>query len=446
MMGGLGSIGKVPELKQRVLFTLLMLAIYRLGVFVSTPGIDVKALRSLFEANSGTIFDLVNMFSGGSLENFSIFTLGIMPYISVSIIMQFLTPVVPALAALKKEGAAGQRVLTRYTRIFTVALAIFQSYVIATGLESQGLVLNPGMEFKVLTVCTLTAGTAFIMWLGEQITERGIGNGMSMIIFAGIIARMPSVFVQTLQLAQTGEVQPHEILLVLIFCAFTIVGIVYVERCFRKVPVQYPRRMVGKNIAQAQTQYLPLKLNMAGVIPPIFASAFLVLPATITQFSGSQVLKDYMAWFQSDSLVYNLIFVALIIVFSYYYTAVVYDPNEVAENLKKGGGFVPTVRPGKPTADYLYGILNRLTFWGSIYIAIVCVVPQLVYAEVGMASFGYIFGGTAVLIAVSVTLDTASQIESYVLSHNYEAFLNKAQKAGRSSVTLRQARARMLKR
>lgn len=446
MIGGLGKVGKIPELRDRVLFTIAMLGVYRLGVFVPTPGIDVEALRRMFDRGDGTLFSLVNMFSGGSLENFSIFTLGIMPYISVSIIIQFLTPAIPALDALKKEGAAGQRVLTRYTRQATIALALFQGFLIARGLESQGsLVLPPGgWTFYITTMITLAAGTAFIMWLGEQITEKGIGNGMSIIIFAGIVARMPQELIQTIALSRTGEIQPLTVLVILLFCVATVAAIVFVERSFRKVPVQYPRRNAGNRAMQSAPQYLPLKVNMAGVIPPIFASAFFALPATVATFTTNEALQDAMVYLSPGTWTYTGIFIVLIMVFSYYYTSVVYNPTEVADNLKKNGAFIPSVRPGKQTAEYLYGVLNRLTFWGGIYIALVCLIPQFVYLELGAQSFAYVFGGTAVLIVVGVTLDTASQIESFVVARNYEAFMSKSTKVkGLGGVTMR---SRVLKR
>ena len=447
MLPDLANIKKIPELKNRILFTIAMLAVYRFGVFVSTPGINVDALRKMFESSSQTLFGLINMFSGGSLENFSIFTLGVAPYITVSIIMQFLTPVIPTLENLRKEGAAGQRIITRYTRQLTVVLALFQSFLIARSLEAQsGLVIAPGWEFRVSTILTLTAGTAFIMWLGEQITERGIGNGMSMIIFAGIAARMPATFTQTVALVQTGELNAFSMLGILGFAVATVAIIVFVEKSHRKISVQYPRRMVGNVMAQQQTQFLPLKLNMAGVIPPIFATAFLSLPATVAQFSpDNQFLATLMTYLAPGHFVYMAVFAGLIFVFSYYYTSVVYNPNEVAENLKKNGGFIPTVRPGQQTADYLYGVLNRLTFWGALYIAVICIVPSALYYELGAASFAYVFGGTAVLIAVSVTLDLANQIASHNVAHQYETFMSKsASKIG--PVSMRQLRSKALKR
>ena len=445
MVAGLGQIGDVPELRKRILFTLMMLAVYRLGVFVSTPGIDVEALRHLFDTQDGTLFGLINMFSGGSLENFSIFTLGIMPYISVSIIVQLLTPTIPALEALRKEGPSGHRVLTRYTRQGTILLALFQSYMISAGLEAQGLVSHPGLTFRISTMITLTAGTAFIMWLGEQITERGIGNGSSIIIFAGIVARMPVELASTVSLARSGEIQPLAVLLLLISSVLVVAGIVFVERSARRIPIQYPRRMVGRNVAQAQTQYMPLKVNMAGVIPPIFASAILVVPVTIGSFSQNETLQDLLQYLHPNHWGHAVVFAALILLFSFFYTALIFNPEEVSENLKKNGGFIPTVRPGKPTADYLYGILNRLTLWGALYITAVCLVPRYIYVQLGAESFSYIFGGTAVLIAVGVTLDTASQIESYILAKNYESFMSRSAK-GKVGPSTAATRSRVLKR
>ncbi len=446
MVGGLGDIWKVPELRKRIFFTISMLAVYRLGVFVSTPGINVARLRQMFEAQGGTLLGLINMFSGGALENFSIFTLGIAPYISVSIIIQILTPAIPALDSLKKDGDAGRRVITRYTRLATIGLAIFQSLMIAYGLERQGLVLQPGWTFRISTILTLTTGTSFIMWLGEQITEKGIGNGISTIIFAGIVARMPSVFANTIALARTGEINPVSIIVLLLFSVATVYGIVYIERSFRRIPIQYPRRMVGKKLAQAQTQYLPLKLNMAGVIPPIFASAFLVLPATFASFSPGGIIEEVMNYLQHGTWSYTIIFSTLILLFTFFYTAIVFNPEEVAENLKKNGGSIPTVRPGKPTADYLYSILNRLALWGAIYISLVCLLPEFVYLQMGALDFSSVFGGTAVLIAVGVTLDTASQIESMVVARHYESFMSKSSKMRGGVGSMSHLRARLLKR
>lgn len=444
MIGGFGNITKIPDLRNRILFTLGMLAVYRLGVFVSTPGVDVEAIRALVTGEGSGLFGMFNMFSGGSLENFSIFTLGIMPYISVSIIIQFVTPVFPALAALKKEGASGQRILTRYTRYGTVALALVQSSFIAKGLQEAGYTIVTGWSFQICTMVTLTAGTAFIMWLGEQITERGLGNGISMIILAGIVARMPSSFFTVLELQRSGEVTPGIILLIVLFCLATIAAIVYVERSFRKIPVQYPRRAVGKGMIPQQ--YLPLKVNMAGVIPPIFASAFMLLPVTILGiFKDNEKIAPILDYVSYGTPWYTAIFVVLIIVFCYYYTAVIYNPVEVAENLKKHGAFIPTVRPGQQTADYLYKVLNRLTLWGSIYIALICVLPQLAYDALRVPFFNMSFGGTAILIVVAVMLDTISQIESHIVARNYESFMSKtANMKGRG--TMSSMRSRVLKR
>jgi preprotein translocase subunit SecY len=426
-MNGLLALFQLPELKKRLLFTIGMLAVYRFGVFVSTPGVDVNKIRQMFESNANTLFGLINLFSGGALEQFSIFTLGISPYITVSIIIQLLTPSFPYLENLKKEGDAGRRVITRYTRQGTILLAIFQSYMIARALESRGLAV-PSFQFEAVTVITLTAGTAFIMWLGEQITERGLGNGTSIIIFAGIAARMPSVFGSTVQLARTGEVSPFAVIALLLFSLFSIYAIVYVERSHRKIPIQYPRRMVGKRMTQAQTQYMPLKVNMSGVIPPIFASAILMLPATIMAVIPGANQPAFAKFFTPGSWGYESIYVALIVLFSFFYTAVVFNPTEVADNLKKNGGFIPLVRPGQETADYLYAVLTRLTLWGAIYISLVCVLPQVIYLEMGASQFAYVFGGTAILIVVGVTLDTASQIESMLVARNYEAFMSKSSK------------------
>lgn len=426
-MNGLLAVFQIPELKKRLLFTIGMLAVYRFGVFVSTPGVDVDKIRQMFEANSNTLFGLINLFSGGALEQFSIFTLGISPYITVSIIIQLLTPSFPYLENLKKEGDAGRRVITRYTRQGTILLALFQSYMIARALESKGLAV-PSLGFELITMVTLTAGTAFVMWLGEQITERGLGNGTSIIIFAGIAARMPSVFGSTVELARTGEVSPFTIIALIVFSVLSIYAIVFVERSHRKIPIQYPRRMVGKRMTQAQTQYMPLKVNMTGVIPPIFASAILMVPATIVTVVPGADLSAFGKFFTPGSWGYESVFVALIILFSFFYTAVVFNPTEVAENLKKNGGFIPLVRPGAETADYLYAVLTRLTLWGAIYISLVCVLPQVIYLEMGASQFAYVFGGTAVLIVVGVTLDTASQIESMLVARNYEAFMSKSSK------------------
>lgn len=425
MIGGIREAFKIPELRKRLTFTFGMLIIYRLGVFVPTPGIDAEKLKRIFEQASATLFGMVNMFSGGALENFSVFALGIMPYISVSIIIQLLTTTWKHLEELSKEGDQGRRVITRYTRIGAVFLALFQGLMISIGLENQGVVADPGWAFRMKAALTLAAGTSFVMWLGEQITERGIGNGISIIIMAGIVARMPATLFQTFELISTGEIRPASLLVVLIFGVGVVAFIVFCERCQRRIPVQYPRRAVGRTMTQATTQHLPLKLNTAGVIPPIFASAFLAFFATIAQFSGLPALQTALGWLRPQTFSYELFFAALIIFFSYFYTAIVFDPNQIAENLKKSGGFVPTVRPGKDTADFLSRVLSRLTIWGAIYICLICIVPSLFYDNMGTVAFSYFFGGTAVLIVVGVTMDTCSQIESHIVTRNYEGFMNK---------------------
>lgn len=446
MIGTIAQIFKVPELLRRVMFTLALLAVYRLGVHVSTPGIDVEAIRAMFEGQQGTLFGLINLFSGGALEYFSIFTLGIAPYISVSIIIQVLTPTIPALDALKKEGEAGRRVLTRYTRQGTILLALVQSFAIAQGLEAQGLATSPGWMFRLTTMATLTAGTSFIMWLGEQITEKGLGNGISIIIFAGIVARMPAVLVQTIEQSRTGDITWLAMLVMLALAIATIFCIVFVERSMRRIPIQYPRRSVGRQVTQAQTQYMPLKVNMAGVIPPIFASAIIVVPLTFASFSTLEAVQDLIPYLQHGTSTYSAIFVGLVILFCYFYTAIIFNPDEVAENLKKNGGFIPTVRPGKQTSEYLYGVLNRLTFWGALYISAVCIIPELAYLGFGAPEFASVFGGTAILIVVGVTLDTASQIENHVLAKNYESFMQKGSKSLGGVGSASYTRARLLRR
>lgn len=449
MIGGLSHIGSIPELRKRLFFTLGMLAVYRFGIFISTPGINVEVLRNALEGAAGSLFGLVNMFSGGAFERFSIFTLGVTPYISVSIILQVLQPLIPALEALKKEGDSGRRILNRYTRQGTIALALVQSYMIAVGLEHSqgGYVVAPGWTFRLSTMFTLTAGTAFIMWIGEQITERGLGNGISIIICAGILSSMPSVLYSSIELVRTHEINPIAMILILAFCFITIVSIVHVERSARRIPIQYPRRMVGKKMAQAQTQYMPLKVNMSGVIPPIFASALLSVPIIVlTSFSGNEMVQTVLDYFQVGRIGYEAVFVALIVFFCFFYVSVQFNPEEVADNLKKNGGFIPTVRPGKQTADFLYGVLNRLTVWGAVYVSIVCVVPQLIYQAANADAFSRVFSGTSVLIVVAVILDTAAQIEHMVIARNYEAFMSRSSKLRGGMGSMSHMRNRILKR
>ncbi len=422
---GFQDAAKIPELRKRIFFTLGMLIIYRIGVFVPTPGIDAEKLKSLFEQASKTLFGLVNMFSGGALENFSVLALGIGPYIGVSIAMQMLTHVVPHLEELQKEGASGRRVITRYTRIGTVVLALIQGFALSVALESQGVVSNPGFAFKIITAITLCAGASFIMWLGEQITEHGIGNGISLVITAGILASMPSTLLQTFELTRTGEIDPGSLLLILTFGVATIALIVWVERAQRRIPVQYPKRAVGKGVASATNQHLPLKVNSSGVMAPIFASLSLLLFSTLFQWFATDSMQSYIAFFEPTNIVYNVVFTIMIIFFCYFYTSITVDPEKMAENLKSHGGFVPGVRPGKETATYLSKVLSMLTLWGSIYVTIVCIAPTLFYINMGAASFSYFFGGTAILITVVVMLDTVAQMESHLVARNYEGFMEK---------------------
>ena len=426
MVGGFEDAVKIPELRKRVLFTLSMLIVYRIGVFVPTPGINSEAFSRLFDQASGTLFGLANMFSGGALERFSVFALGIMPYISVSIIIQLMQSSIPHLENLSKEGEQGRRVITRYTRIGTIILSLLQGMMISIGLESQGVVSAPGWHFRIVSMITLAAGTSFIMWLGEQISERGIGNGISLIITAGILAKMPSVMLGTFSLTQTGELDHFKMLLLMVFGALTVLFIVFVERSQRRIPVQYPKRAMGRRMVQATTQHLPFKLNTAGVIPPIFATSVMIVPATIANFSSNESLQHVTSMLLRGTFWGDVVFSILIIFFCFFYTALVLDPEKVAENLKKQGGFIPTRRPGKETAEFINDVLTRLTFWGSIYVVIICLVPDMVYRRLGAGSFSYFFGGTAVLIVVGVVLDTAAQLESHVVARNYEGFMNKS--------------------
>ncbi|HEX9882686.1 MAG TPA: preprotein translocase subunit SecY [Desulfobaccales bacterium] len=428
-MSAFASIAKIPELKRRILFTLLMLAIYRLGCQVPTPGIDPDALMAFFAAQRGTIFGLFDMFSGGALERLSVFALGIMPYISAAIIIELLKVVIPGLEKLYKEGEAGQKKIKQYTRYGTVVIAAIQGLGIAVGLESMTggsghlpVVLHPGWAFRLMTVLTLTSGTAFIMWLGEMITERGIGNGISLIIFAGIVARLPSAIINSFQLMGTGEIMPL-LMVLLIIAMIVVVGvIVFVERGQRRIQVQYARRVVGRRMYGGQSTHLPLKVNTAGVIPPIFASSLLMFPATVAGFVHNEWVKWAAEAISPGGLGHDFIYVALIIFFCYFYTAVTFNPVDVADNLKKWGGYVPGLRPGKPTSEYIDRILTRITLGGAIYVSAVCVLPSFMIQKFNVPFY---FGGTALLIVVGVAMDTMSQIESHLLTRHYEGFMKK---------------------
>jgi preprotein translocase subunit SecY len=433
--GGFGNIFKIPELKKRLLFTAALLAVYRIGVHVPTPGIDGGALSEFFNAAKGTIFGVVNMFTGGGLERLSVFALGIMPYISAAIILELLVVVIPHLEQLKKEGEQGHKKITQYTRYGTVILSIIQGFGIAVGLEGMrspvtgaAVVFVPGWGFRLMTVITLTAGTSFIMWLGEQITERGIGNGISLIIFAGIVARMPGAIGNTFRLMSQGEMNIFTLVIILLVMVAVIGFIIYVEQGQRRIPVQYAKRVVGRRMYGGQSTHLPLKINSSGVIPPIFASSILMFPATIAQFTQVGWLQSFSTFMRPGGIYYNLIYVGFIVFFCYFYTAITFNPEEVADNMKKNGGYIPGIRPGKRTAEYIDRVLTRITLGGAVYVSAVCVLPTILYAQFNVPFY---FGGTALLIVVGVAIDTIAQIESHMLSRHYEGFLKRSGARGR---------------
>lgn len=434
MFEALQNIFKIPELKKRVLFSLGMLAVYRIGCFIPTPGIDRIALASFFKQAQGTLLGLFDMFSGGALERLSVFALGIMPYISSSIIFQLLTVVVPAIEKLSKEGESGRKKIIQYTRYGTMVLSVVQGLGIAIGLESmrgpagEMVVPAPGWSFRLLTVITLTAGTAFIMWLGEQMSEKGIGNGISLIIFAGIVCRIPTAIGNTIRLVNAGQLSLFVIIFILAVMFAVVAGIVFVERGQRRLPIHYAKRVVGLKTFNAQSSHLPLKVNMAGVIPPIFASSIIMFPATIANFINIPWVQTAAKSLTPGNWVYNIFFVAFIVFFCYFYTAVTFNPVDVAENIKKHGGYIPGIRPGKETSDFMDSVLTRLTFAGAIYISLVCVLPSIL---IGKFNLPFYFGGTALLIAVGVGMDTVAQIESHLITRNYEGFLKGVRIRGR---------------
>ena len=431
MIGGFQNITKIPELKKRIIFTLLMLVVYRMGSYIPTPGIDSAALADFFSAQQDTLFGLFDMFSGGALSRLSVMALGIMPYISASIILDLLTVVVPHLEKLKKEGEAGRKKITRYTRYGTVILSLIQGLGISVGLESMtspsGALIVPvgGWGFRLMSMITLAAGTTFLMWLGEQITDRGIGNGISLIIFSGIVVRLPSAAGNTFRLMGTGEMSPFFGLLLVVFMIAIIGAIVFVERGQRRIPVQYAKRVIGRRMYGGQSTHLPLKVNTAGVIPPIFASSIIMFPATIAGFLNvKQIgwLEFIVGSLAPGRLIYTLLYVGFIIFFCYFYTAIHFNPAEVADNMKKYGGFIPGIRPGKSTAEYIDRVLTRITFSGAIYVSIVCVLPTILISRLNVPFY---FGGTALLIVVGVGMDTITQIESHLLTRHYEGFLKR---------------------
>ena len=433
MTGGIQNIARITELRQRILFTFGMLAVYRVGCAVVTPGINTSVIKDFFEQMSGTMFGLFNLFSGGALEQLSIFSLGIMPYISATIIFQLLTVVIPRLEQLKKEGESGQKKINQWSRYATVVLALFQSFLIALALESgqfgTGAVSDPGWGFRLLTMITLTSGTAFIMWLGEQVTERGIGNGISLIIFSGIVVSIPSGFSRLVDMIRTDQLQPLEMILFLGGAVAVVGGVVVVERAQRRIPIQHARRVVGKKVTQGGMSYFPLRVNTAGVIPPIFASSLLMFPLTIRQFTDNPEIQSFIDRFMDPgSISYNLVYIALIMFFCFFYTAIVINPVDVSENIKKFGGYIPGIRPGKKTAEYIDRILSRLTLVGAIYVSAICVLPVVVSNSMGVPIY---FGGTALLIVVGVGLDTMGQIEAHLVSRQYEGFVKGARVRGR---------------
>lgn len=432
MLAGLQNIFRIEELRRRILFTAAMLAVYRVGCIVVTPGINGNVIRQFFEQMSGTMFGLLNVFSGGAMESLSIFALGIMPYISASIIFQLLTVVVPALERLKKEGSEGQKRITQWTRYATIGLALFQSFLMSMALESgqfgQGAVLEPGWSFRITTMITLTAGTAFIMWLGEQVTERGIGNGISLIIFSGIIVGLPSGISNVVDLVKTDEFSILGVIVLGVIILGAIAFVVYVERGQRRIPIQHARRGGGA-AASANMSYFPLRVNTAGVIPPIFASSLLMLPLTVRQYSDNPMVQRFIDdWMNPGDIAYNVVYVALIIFFCFFYTSIMINPDDVSENIKRSGGYIPGVRPGRKTADYIDAVLSRLTLVGALYVAGICVLPVILSQEMGVPFY---FGGTALLIVVSVSLDTMGQIEAHLVSRKYDGFSGTGRVRGR---------------
>ncbi len=435
-MSGADGLVKIPELRKRIIYTLGALAVYRIGVHVPTPGVDGAALQALFESMQGTIFGFLNMFSGGALQRFSIFALGVMPYITSSIIFQLLTVVWPYLHDLQKEGEAGRKKINQYTRYGTVLICLIQGYSIATFLEGatnpQPVVLQAGLAFRAMTIVTLTAGTIFLMWLGEQVTERGIGNGISMLIFAGIAAGIPGGLSNTITLWRTGELTMMSVLIVGAIIVVTFFAIIFVEQGARRVPVQYAKRIVGRKVYGGQNTHIPLKVNTSGVIPPIFASSLLAFPATVLTFFPNEAVQRLSGMVQPGSLLYNVFFVGLIVFFCFFYTAVTFKTDDVAENLKKYGGFIPGIRPGPPTAQYIDFVLSRITLAGAVYIAAICVLPTVMTQELKVPFY---FGGTSVLILVGVALDTVAKIETFLLSRNYEGFMKHTRLRGRTALS-----------
>lgn len=431
-----GVFAQATELKKRIWFTLGALIVYRLGTYIPLPGIDPHALADVFSRNQGGILGMFDMLAGGALSRMTLFALNIMPYISASIILQLLTTMAPSMIALKKEGEAGRKKINQYTRYLTVVIAAFQAWAIAAGLESMtgsggAVVVDPGLFFRFTTVVTLVGGTMFLMWLGEQITARGVGNGISLIIFAGIVANLPQALVATLDLGRTGALHPLLILVLLLMAVGVIAFIVFMERAQRRILVQYPKRQVGNRLYGGESTHLPLKINTAGVIPPIFASSILLLPTTVASFyagSGPDWLQGLVGWLGHGQPVYMLLYAALIAFFAFFYTAVVFNPHETADNLKKHGGFIPGIRPGRNTAEYMDYVLTRLTVVGALYLVFISILPEILITRLAVPFY---FGGTSLLIVVSVTMDTVTQVQSHLLAHQYEGLIRKSKLKGR---------------
>ena len=428
---------RIPELRRRVLFTTGLLIVFRLGCHIPTPGIDGAALARFFAQEKGTLFGLADMFAGGALSKAAIFGLGIMPYISASIIFQLLTAVVPSLERLAKEGEAGRKKIQQYTRYSTVVICLFQAFMISRWLENPEafgavIVTNPGWEFRTMAVITLTAGTIFVMWLGEQITDHGIGNGISLIITANIISRMPNAFLRAVELLQLGTLKPFVILFLLIVAVSMTAGVVILTQAQRRIPVQHAKRIVGRKVYSQQSSYIPLRINHAGMIPVIFASAILMFPGTITQFSNSDVLRDVGALLSPGTWLYNTLYVTLIIFFCYFYTAITFNPVTIADNMKKYGSFIPGIRPGKPTSEYFYRVMNRITLAGAMGLAFVAIFPIVISKGLRVDRLVASFcGGTGTIIVVGVVLDTVRQIESQLLMRHYDGFMKKVKLRGR---------------
>lgn len=435
-LSGVENLARMPELKKKLMWTFLLLAFYRVGIHVPVPGVDTAALVEFFASVQNTLFGMFDMFSGGGLRNLSIFALGIMPYISASIIIQLLQVVSPDLKRIaKEEGAAGRKKLTQWTRYLTVLITVLQGFGIAVGLESMTsptgapVVLTAGWGFRLITILTLTAGTVLIMWIGEQITAKGVGNGISLIIFSGIVAGLPGAVLKSVNLISAGELSIFMGLIILALMPIVLGAIVFMERGQRRIPIHYAKRQMGRKMFGGQTTHLPLRINTAGVIPPIFASSLLMFPATIGSFApGNEMLQQVTSWFAPTTILYNVLFVSLVVFFCFFYTAIIFDPKDIAENLKNSGGFIPGIRPGGKTREYIDKVLSRITLWGAFYIAAVCVLPMML---ISWANVPFYFGGTSLLIVVGVAMDFMSQVESHMISRQYEGLMNKSRIKGR---------------